>query len=83
MTKVLSNVMLELHNVRIEPSNMRKNKESTKYDKITVTCDVRTAQYESGTVKCEDLIIWHIKLPTSGYRTPSKKRRGMVELPFH
>ena len=73
MTKVLSNVMLELHNVRIEPSNMRKNKESTKYDKITVTCDVRTAQYESGTVKCEDLIIWHSKLPTSGYHTPSKK----------
>ena len=26
MTKVLSNVMLELYNVRIEPSNVRKKK---------------------------------------------------------
>ena len=61
----------------------KKNKGTNQCKKKTVTCDVGTAQCESGIVKCEDLIIWHIKLPTSGYRTPSKKRRGMVELPFH
>ena len=31
--KVQSNVILELHNVRIKPSNVRKNKGTTKCDK--------------------------------------------------
>ena len=34
--------MLVLHNVRIVPSNMRKNKGTTECDKSTVTCDVGT-----------------------------------------
>ena len=44
MTKELSYVILKLHNVRMEPSNVRKkNKETTKYEKKIVTYDVRTA----------------------------------------
>ena len=30
-----------------------KNKGTTKCEKRTVTCDVRTAQSDDGTVKCE------------------------------
>ena len=45
--KELSHVMLELHNVRMKPSNVRKkSKGTTKCEKITVTCDVGTAQCE-------------------------------------
>ena len=29
-----------------------KSKGTTKCEKITVTCDIGTAQYEDGTVKC-------------------------------
>ena len=86
MTKELSYVTLELHNVRIEPSNVRKkireqlnvtkkllhmklklhivmiessnvrkkSKGITKCDKKIVTFDVRTAQYENKTIKCEE-----------------------------
>ena len=43
VTKVQSDVMLILHNVRIVPSNVRKNKGTTEYDKSIVTCDVGTA----------------------------------------
>ena len=54
MTKELSYVMLELHNVNIKPSNVRKiSKGTTKCEKRTVTYDVGTTQYEDGTVKCE------------------------------
>ena len=35
------------------PSNVRKNKKSTKCDKSTATFDVGTAQCENGTIKCE------------------------------
>ena len=50
MIKELLHVMLELHNVRMKPSNVRKKKkETTIYDKSTVKC----AQCENGTVKCE------------------------------
>ena len=46
--------MLELHNVTMEPSNVRKKNMGTfEYDKRTVTCDVETAQCEYGTVKYE------------------------------
>ena len=37
----------------IEPSNVRKKKGTTKCDKRIVKCDVGTAQYEDGTVKCK------------------------------
>ena len=53
VTKVMSNVMLELHNVRMKPLNVRKNKETTEFDKRTVTYDVGIAQCEDETVKCE------------------------------
>ena len=44
MTKELSYVMLEPHNVRIEPLNVRqKSKGTTKCEKKIVTCDVGTA----------------------------------------
>ena len=56
MTKEKSHVILELHSVRIEPSNVRKNKGIAEYDKSTVTCDVGIAQCEDGTVKCEKKI---------------------------
>ena len=57
MRKELSHVILKLHNVRIEPSNMRKkNKGITKYDKRTVTCDIRIVQYKDETVKCEEKV---------------------------
>ena len=45
--------MLELHNVMMESSNMRKNKGTTECNKRTVKCDVGTAQCEDGSVKCE------------------------------
>ena len=45
--------MLELYNMRMEPSNVRKNKETTECDKNTVICDVGIAQYKDGIVKCE------------------------------
>ena len=35
------------------PSNVRKNKGTTKCDKSTVICDVGTAQCDDGTIKCE------------------------------
>ena len=49
--KKRSHVMLELHNVRMEPSNVGKNKGITKCEKRIITCDVGTAQCEDGTVK--------------------------------
>ena len=54
MRKEPSHVMLELHNVRMELLNMRKkSKGTTKCKKRIITYDVRTAQCENGTVKCE------------------------------
>ena len=43
---------------------------TTKCVKITVICDVGTAQCEDGTVKCEKKITWYSMLLISGYRTP-------------
>ena len=46
--------MLEPYNVRIEPLNVRKKvREPPNVKKKTVTCDVRIAQCEDGTVKCK------------------------------
>ena len=39
-------MMLVLHNVRMVPSNVRKKKGTTKYDKSTVICDVGTIKYK-------------------------------------
>ena len=46
--------MLVLCNVRMVPSNMRKNKETTECEKSTVTCDVDIAQRKAGIIKCEE-----------------------------
>ena len=54
MTKELSYVILEPHNVRMKPSNVRKSEGITKYEKRTVTCDVGIAQCEDETVKCKE-----------------------------
>ena len=52
--KVLSNMMLELHNVRNILSNARKkNKGITKCDKRTVTFDVGTTQCKNAIIKCK------------------------------
>ena len=46
--------MLVLSNMIMEPLNVRKkNKGTTKYDKIKVTCDIETIQCEDETVKCD------------------------------
>ena len=45
--------MLILQNVKMVPSNVRKNKGITECDKNTVTCDVGTAQYKDDIIKCE------------------------------
>ena len=41
--KVQSHMMLILHNMRMVPLNVRKNKGTTKCDKNLVTCDISTA----------------------------------------
>ena len=48
--------------MRMEPSNVRNNKGTTKYDKRTVAYDVGTAQCEHETVKYEE----KIKEPPNG-----------------
>ena len=55
MRKELTHVMLEQQIVRMEPSNVRKKKEkeTTKCEKRTITFDVGTTQCEDETVKCE------------------------------
>ena len=53
VTKELSHVMLKLHNMRMKPLSVKKNKGTTQYKKRIVICDVETAQCEDGTVKCE------------------------------
>ena len=54
MRKKLSHVMLELHNVTMEPSSVRKkSKGTTQCDKRIVICDVGIAQCENRAVKCE------------------------------
>ena len=55
MIKALSDMMLETHNVRMEPSNVRKkSKGTTECEKKTVTCDVGIAQFEDRTVKYKE-----------------------------
>ena len=48
--------MLEVHNVSMELSNVRKSKGITKCKKRTITYDVGTTQCEDETVKCEKKI---------------------------
>ena len=56
VTKVWSCVMLVLSNVTMKPSNVRKKKGITEYDKSIVTCDIGTAQFDNGIIKCEKKI---------------------------
>ena len=57
VTKVQSNAILELYNVRMEPLNVRKKNMGTiKCEKSTVTCDIGIAQCEDGTIKYEKKI---------------------------
>ena len=53
MIKVQSHVMLVLHNVRIVPSNVKKNNGTTECDKSIITCDVSTTQCDDGIIKCK------------------------------
>ena len=51
VTKELSYMMLELHNMK--PSNIINSKGTIKCEKRTVTCDIGTAQCDDKIVKCE------------------------------
>ena len=54
MTKELSCVMLEPHNMRMKPLNVRKkSKRTAQCEKRTITYDVGIAQCEDETIKCE------------------------------
>ena len=54
MRKELLHVMLELYNVSMEPSNVRKKSNgTTTCEKNIITYNIRTAQCEDGTIKCE------------------------------
>ena len=53
VTKIQSYVILVLHNSRMAPSNVRKNKGNMEYDKNIVTCDAKPAQYDNGTINCK------------------------------
>ena len=53
MTKVKSNVMLVLHNITMEASNLRRKKKK----KGTTICDRRIVKYDIGTVQCDNEII--------------------------
>ena len=48
--------MLVLHNMRMESSNVRKKKRTTKCDKSIVKCCVDTIKRDNGTIKCEKKI---------------------------
>ena len=45
--------MLKLYNVIMKPSNVRKNKGTTKCDKRIATCNIETAQCENKIITCE------------------------------
>ena len=45
--------MLDLYNIRMIPSNVRKNRGTPECDKSTVTYNIEPAQYEDDTIKCE------------------------------
>ena len=62
----------------MKPSNVRKNKGTTKCDKRIVTYDVGITKCEDETIKCEDLVTWYSRLPTSRYRTPLKRGHGRI-----
>ena len=54
MTKELSYVMLEPHNIRMKPTNVRKKSKGTaQCKKRAVTCDVGISQFEDGTIEYE------------------------------
>ena len=46
-------MILVLHNVRMVPLNVRKNKETIECDKSTITYDISTAQCEDDIIKYE------------------------------
>ena len=68
-------MMLELHNMRMKPSTMRKNKNkrTTKCDRSTITCYFGTAPCEDETIKCEK------KGTTKCYKSTVKCYVGIVE----
>ena len=95
MTKELSYVILEPHNVRMERLNMRKKKvrQPPSERKKIVTCDVGTTQNKDGTVKCEKKVreppnvrkeLSHVILKLHNVRMkPSNVRKKKVREPPH
>ena len=67
--------MLELHNVRMKSSNVRKKiRELSNVTKEQSHINVETAQYKDEIIKCDVLETWYSKLHISGYR---KKKRSV------
>ena len=58
MIRVQSHVISVLHNVKMEPSNVRgkKKKGTTKCDKSIVKCYIGTAECDNGTIIYEKKI---------------------------
>ena len=53
VTKIKSDAILVLLNVTMEPSNLRKNKETNICDKRTIIFDIGTTQCDNETIKFE------------------------------
>ena len=53
MAEVQSYMILVVHNVKMVPSNVRKNKRTSECVKSSITSDVSTTQCENGIIKYE------------------------------
>ena len=91
MTKELSYVILEPHNVRIKLLNVREKRVREPCEKKTVTCNVGTTQSEDGIVKCEKKVreppnitkeLSHVMLESHNMKMkPSNVRKKKVREP--
>ena len=52
---------LVLPNVTLEPSNVRKNNDITKYDKSIIKCDIGTTQCDVVIAQCDNKTIKYEK----------------------
>ena len=72
VTKELSYMMLELHNVKMKPSNVRKKKvkelPNVRKKLSYVMLELHNVIIEPSNVRKK--VTWYSRLPTSGYRTP-------------
>ena len=82
VTKELSHLILELHNVRKKPLNVKKKK---KPPNVTKELSHMMLELHNVRMKLSNVMIWSNRLPSSNlsskYRNP-KKKGNMLELPF-